>query len=122
MFVNNLGLTTTRVTDAEFWEVMDFYKSAISHLKNKFAMELVTLTWVMVWGSFGVKPAKIPFSAVGQSWKRDTQELTFWKEIPCQRGTSLRICRSPHSKLPSSADSARTLLTLLSRYDLINSI
>ena len=24
VFVNNLGLTTTRVPDAEFWDVMDF--------------------------------------------------------------------------------------------------
>ena len=39
-------------------------------------------TWILVTGSRGVKPAKIQFSAIGQSWKRDIQELDYWEEIP----------------------------------------
>ena len=73
---------STRVPDADFWDAMDFYKSTLSPLKNKFAMELVTLSWILVWGSFGVKPAKIPFSAIGQHWKENIQDYDFWKEIP----------------------------------------
>jgi hypothetical protein len=82
VFVPSLGLSVTRVPHADFWDAMDFYKSALNPLKNKFAMELVTLTWALVWGSGGVKPAKIPFSAIGQVWKEKIQEFDFWQEIP----------------------------------------
>ena len=82
VFVPNLDLSFTRVLNAELWEVMDFYKSAISHRKKKFAMELITLSWILVWGSFGDKPAKIPWSAIGQHWKYNIQNYDFWKEIP----------------------------------------
>ena len=82
VFVPNLGLSSTRVPDAEFWDVMDFYKSKLSPLKKKFAMELITLSWILVWGSFGDKPAKIPWSAIGQHWKYNIQNYDFWKEIP----------------------------------------
>ena len=61
---------------------MDFYKRILNPHKNNFAMELVTLTWVLVYGSDGVKPAKIPFSAIGQVWKQKIQEIIFWFEIP----------------------------------------
>ena len=82
VFVPNLGLSSTRVPDADFWDAMDFYKSKLSPLKNKFAMELITLSWILVWGSFGDKPAKIPWSAIGQHWKYNIQNYDFWKEIP----------------------------------------
>lgn len=82
VFVPNLGLSSTRVPDADFWDAMDFYKRVLNPHKNNFAMELVTLTWVLVCGSDGVKPAKIPFSAIGQVWKQKIQESLFWFEIP----------------------------------------
>ena len=84
VFVPNLGLSSTRVPDADFWDAMDFYKSKLSPLKKKFAMELITLSWILVWGymderawyarsqfrSVAGKPAKIPWSAIGQVWKQ----------------------------------------------------
>ena len=87
MFVPNLGLSFTRVPDAEFWDAMDLYKTKLKPLKNKFAMELVTLTFLT-----GIPTAYhegrghtadwIPFSAVGQVWKQKIQEFDFWEEIP----------------------------------------
>jgi hypothetical protein len=82
VFVPNLDLSSTRVPDAEFWDVMDFYESKLSPLKKKFAMELIILSWILVYGSNGVKPAKIPSSAIGQHWKKNIQYYDFWKEIP----------------------------------------
>ena len=34
------------VPDADFWDAMDFYKSALKPLKKKFAMQLITLTFL----------------------------------------------------------------------------
>ena len=79
VFVPNLNLQVTRVPDA-----VDFYKSAIAPLKNKFAMELITGSWTLAVGSCVTKskPAKIQWSAIGQTWKDQIQELDFWREIP----------------------------------------
>ena len=84
VFVANLGLSSTRVTDEAFWDTMDFYESALKPLKNKFAMELVTLTCILAAGyvTHYRKPAKIPFSAIGQVWKQKIQEIDVWEEIP----------------------------------------
>ena len=60
-------------------------------------VELVTLSWILIAGymderawyasrqfrSVARKPAKIPFSAIGESWKRDIKGRNdFWEEIP----------------------------------------
>ena len=87
VFVPNLGLSSTRVPDADFWDAMDFYKSALKPLKKKFALQLITLTYVtgipMAYLGRGHPAGWIPFSAVGQVWKQKIQEeIDFWFEIP----------------------------------------
>ena len=86
VFVPNLGLSVTRVQDADFWDAMDYYKSTLEPLKNKFAMELVTLSCILIAGCnllTNYKLKKIPFSAIGESWKWDIKDRNdFWEEIP----------------------------------------
>ena len=98
VFVPNLGLSSTRVPDADFWDAMDFYKSALKPLKKKFAMQLITLTYltgIPMPTSAADTPlagSRSPRSAKFGS--RRSRSSTSGKR---SRSTSLRNFRSPHS-------------------------